>query len=216
MKAKIYKLELNDKQKHVVERALLFYYSITEMADLLDIMYVFNWHDYNKKSITPWRIRYNDARKLIREAEFILFGSYNPLYTYDEIEQMTKPNYSSISLDKCKFLILVLDLYSRIGIGQFEEILHVDNVRKNIPNNERNKIESLLKGVKFLLTGCPTNGSLGIYNPDVSQNAKIAHDIIQVVRYRISWDQNPKGGITVNFDEPLKCSELELPKIMRL
>ena len=216
MKVKIYKLELNDKQKHVVERALLFYYSITEMADLLDIMYVFNWHDYNKKSITPWRIRYNDARKLIREAELILFGSYNPLHTYDEIEQMTKPNYSSISLDKCKFLILVLDLYSRIGIGQFEEILHVDNIRKNIPNNERNKIESLLKDVKFLLTGCPVNGSLGIYNPDVPQNAKMAHDIMQVIRHRISWDQNPKGGITVNFDEPLKCSELELPKIMRL
>jgi len=111
----------------------------------------------------------------------------------------------------------VLDFYSRIGIGQFEEIVHGSFIFDwGSPvswNNQYDQIRHLLDGVKFNLIGMPFNASLGICGPDTPERAKIAYDIQQVVRHRLAWDREPKGGYTVDFDKPMQCSNLELPKI---
>ena len=54
------------------------------------------------------------------------------------------------------------------------------------------------------------------YNyPDVkerSQEHEQAWTIYSVLRYTRSWHENPKGGITVNYDEPLNLAGGLMPK----
>jgi len=45
---------------------------------------------------------------------------------------------------------------------------------------------------------------------------RIAWDLQQVIRHRLAWDRNPKGGIQVSFDDPLKSSREPLASIKRI
>ena len=107
-------------------------------------------------------------------------------------------------------LIKALDLYSRIGLGQFKEILD-RQFNWNASSNYEDAIEKL-EQVKYLLTEFESNEYRGIYGRDTPESCKIAWDIQQVVRHCQSWAKHPEGGLTVNFDEPLAGSQQPLPK----
>lgn len=110
-------------------------------------------------------------------------------------------------------LIKALDLYSRIGLGQFHEILDWQfNWNKNISYENDNYICEQLDLIKFILTDFSSNEYRGICSPDTPERCKVAFDIQQVVRYCQAWHNNPKGDITVNYDEPMVCSNQPLPK----
>lgn len=116
----------------------------------------------------------------------------------------------TVTQEQAKLLSLVLDLYSRMESGQ------LDYVFSMIPwkhNEDLKSAKPLLKELQLLLTGIQ-NGNLGIGN--VSNSAKMAYDLHQVIRHRLSWDENPNGGIQVNFDKPMKWSDEPLAKIERI
>ncbi len=85
----------------------------------------------------------------------------------------------------------ILDFYARVGIGQFEEIGHEciftwDLTKLNTvidgtvsPNDDIATFKNLL--------GHPINGSYGIGNPDVSDDAKRAWEIYKVLA-RAGWE----------------------------
>ena len=49
----------------------------------------------------------------------------------------------------------------------------------------------------------------------MTEEAKIAYDLHQVIRHQLAWDQKPEGDITVDFDTPVKFSRQALATISK-
>jgi len=115
---------------------------------------------------------------------------------------------------QAEILIRALDFYSRIGLGQFPEII---NRFKEFDWNtdyiisERYSLIGQLENISSQLTGLCTGAYRGICGCLAPISSQIAYEILQVVRHKIAWHNETEGGITVKFDEPLKISGLELP-----
>lgn len=107
-----------------------------------------------------------------------------------------------------------LDFYSRIWIGQFDEILY--NLRwykscEALDTGGEQTLRTLLVKMRnnFLpaLKQYGFNGSYGIFNPDRDIRAGIAYDMQQEIRYKVAWTRHPEGGNTVDFGRPLWCND---------
>lgn len=113
-------------------------------------------------------------------------------------------------------LVSALDLYSRILIGQFEEIAHLSLVYNvdMLPENmmeRHHQFSDELRKLKERLLAIPRNGSFGIHSREVNDAARVAYDIQQVVRNALAWERTPEGGIGVNFDRPMQTGSQKLP-----
>lgn len=131
-------------------------------------------------------------------------------------------NYQlTVNKKQAEVLLRALDLFSRIGLANFEEILRHpqwNNKRWTGANidpycDKYYRCSELLKMAKTLLTGLHKNASYGIAAPEVDEDSKIAYDTYQVIENHLAWDKNPKGGTTVDFRDPLRFSEESLPEI---
>ena len=109
-----------------------------------------------------------------------------------------------------------LDFYSRIGMGQFNEMIgpkYSDFQERLRLNGDYVEAEVLIRQLKKKLTGLDHNQFYSIASPRSPRYCKIAWEIYQTFRYRISWDRNPSGGTTTNYNEPFKITDVALPKI---
>lgn len=125
----------------------------------------------------------------------------------------SEPAYELANLSEVQARTLVdaLDFFSRIQIGQFEEVLsmarmgsipHRDEVNLSARIAEIEEAEPLLREVKRLLTGHSPNASFGILSDKTPESAKVAYEIQRAIRHRLAWDRQPEGGIGVDFDDP--------------
>ena len=115
---------------------------------------------------------------------------------------------------QAEILVAALDHYSRIGIGQFEDVLNVYDRNFKLNYEVREQLRHALDKTK-ITAGHPPNGSYGIHNPEVRDEFRTAFDIQQVVRHRIAWDRNPEGGNQVNFDTPRQIGPEPLAKMSK-
>jgi len=102
-----------------------------------------------------------------------------------------------------------LDLYSRLQCGQLKELSNnfSSPFQDRLNDNNREEVTDCVNTIKTIIyPELSTSSSFGIFGPQTPDSAKIAYDMIQVIRYKIAWSNNPEGGITINFDSPLKCS----------
>jgi hypothetical protein len=125
---------------------------------------------------------------------------------------MKKTYTLTMSEAQARLVIRALDIFTRIGIGQFEEVLAVYDRALNLDYQKRERLRISLNSAKAE-AGHPANGSYGIHNPEVNDDFRAAFDIQQVIRNRLAFDQKPEGGIGVDFDEPRQISKLLLPTI---
>lgn len=106
-----------------------------------------------------------------------------------------------------------LELLARLHIGQFERIteqlldlrLDVDDYYKR-----REMANDLLR-----LAAIEIFGRSAYNGPDIKERGEIherAWLIYSTLRYTRSWHENPKGGITVNYDKPMNLTGGPLPK----
>jgi hypothetical protein len=119
-----------------------------------------------------------------------------------------------------------LDLYSRIGIGQLEEVANhlrfYDHTSLNAPDHyERlelgKKTMDLAKEIIFKL---PPNASFGIYSDKVPDRYRVSWDIMRVIRHQFYNDrkaENPEedrmGGVdSYPVDDP-SVKDQPLPTI---
>jgi len=114
-----------------------------------------------------------------------------------------------------------LDLYSRIGAGQVNEILWHPSVAKkmwvkndNLTENQMNHkiVEKMLDDIKKIIWGYAPNehGGIGMAEED----DKIAYDLHQVIRHNLLVEKNDPNNITFDFKEPMKWSKEELAEMV--
>lgn len=119
-----------------------------------------------------------------------------------------------VTAKQLRVLVGATEVYGRLGLGQFWTILeHICTKPFSRFNEEFVDARDTLNRMGAAFLDMPPSSGPGIFNPDVHARHKIAWDMHQVFRHRLSWDTNPKGDITVNFDDPLKTSEEPLAKI---
>lgn len=136
-----------------------------------------------------------------------------------------------IDEEHASVIINALDLYSRLLMGQIEELDRFfrdlgfrerEDVYKKIDVEVLEALVGMLKAATF--PGCPKNGSYGIYNEEISDKARVAWDIHQVIRHRLAWHRVGKDPdvdvrvfnemLGVSFDTPMKSSHnVSLPTI---
>lgn len=137
-----------------------------------------------------------------------------------------------INQQQAQTLRLACEVLARLGMGQFHQAL------ENMPIDWKKAYsqdwnDDLMAIGKILSKHTVSNvdgwgKSLGINN--ASETSKIAWDLYQVIRHRISWDRAIEEGIVenensprdwskmmmVSYDEPFKCSEDSLALIEKL
>jgi hypothetical protein len=112
-----------------------------------------------------------------------------------------------VNLSKKQALIVkeALNLYSRLLMGQVEELSYFFGSKE---------ISDSLSEIKSILfPELENNSYYGIYQKDCSQESKIAYDIIQVLRNKIAWHENPEGKNTVSFAPPLRAGDESLCEV---
>ena len=104
-----------------------------------------------------------------------------------------------------------LELLARLHIGQFERIAELlCDPRDTDYCKRRDLARDLLR-----LAAIVVFGRNACNYPDVKKKREeheLAWTIYSVLRYTRSWRENPKGGITVNYDEPLNLTGEPMPK----
>ena len=111
-----------------------------------------------------------------------------------------------------------LETHSRVLIGQLEYVEEVWRWRTPFTEEKMEKMEGLRHtlGTAKQYIGQPPNGHFGIHNNAVSDDARKAYDIQQVMRYVSAWDREGKDPenderdwsemMGVNFDTPRASS----------
>ena len=120
-----------------------------------------------------------------------------------------------INEDQAEILCKALDLFSRIGCGQFEEILRHPTIAKRIMEKATERLlvdeaRHLLDMAKLAMTGYDPGTSTGITVAD--EPNRVAFDIFQVIRNRLAIDNNDHE-LSVHRHEPKQWSEQPLPAI---
>lgn len=120
-----------------------------------------------------------------------------------------------------------LDLYSRVLIGQFEEVAqvaamyNVNMLEKSETGNtlpdksayqEHHIFTDKIRECKSIL-GFHPNGSYGIFNQGVHNDARNSFDIVQVIRKHLAEKYYKEGDsrMFVSFDEPQQYGEYQMP-----
>lgn len=135
----------------------------------------------------------------------------------------------TVNEEQLRIIQDALDVYSRVLIGQFEEVgklasmynvnmLDVTNPHNHKPNKkaytEHNEFEDAVREAKSIL-GIERNASFGIHNEFVHENARNSYDIIQVIRNYLANYNYTEGDsrMFVSFDTPNRTGEYEMPEL---
>jgi len=142
-----------------------------------------------------------------------------------EMENILTHNKSDILVfteSQLSVLSHALNCYTRFGIKQYG--IFLENIK---PTNSKSGMLSLsqtwlLQDIirNFENFTLPQNGSLGIYQDVVFEEYKIAYEMHQVFRYKISWAKSEyspeerhkyfKEHMTVNYDEPMSITKEDM------
>jgi hypothetical protein len=133
--------------------------------------------------------------------------------------------------EQLRLVQTALDFYSRVGIGQFEEIKNHPTFTNHLRNEFKDEngktdygryhevrdiVDTILVQPRNMLLGdlkLPKNASWGIHNPDVDESCRVAFDIIQVIRHefwkadsdRSEWTVDSSVHLHTEDGDRIKC-----------
>lgn len=114
----------------------------------------------------------------------------------------------TITENQAKLLVKALDFYSRIGMGQFEELVRLLSDERC---NNFGIANDLMYVVKSVLFG---KNHFGIMSKELPDNFRIAWDIRKVIEHQF-WKENPIRRCSVDVDAPKQFSKEPLPIIKK-
>lgn len=121
--------------------------------------------------------------------------------------------------EQFKVLLPALDLAFRLHLGQLGMVNEFLSSEVKTPNNVPffdDEVTTYLKAIKQIYFGHPQLSSgPGIYNPEISDRARMLVDIHDVIRNKIAWDEHTSGQPTiyVQYDAPRQHSKFGLPTL---
>ena len=94
---------------------------------------------------------------------------------------------------EARLISLALDLYTRVGLGQFWYLSDCATVRKNLWADETNQLQDNFDKAALKLaetyTGHPGRGGYGIFHAKIGDDCKIAAHIHQQIRHEFFLQQ---------------------------
>lgn len=208
-----YRILLNDKHVAVIKKAIGLFIDLAskKYSSLLDVFF--------GNSLSPV-VREEAEKKFeeIKKASNLDHGNCYTLYK-SRIEENVKVaneieinvGYVVLSKRQTEVLIKLLELFSRLGMGQYRFLLEVFFAHLANPDffNVAEYNIDVIKSMVLNLQG----GYFGITSKETPEDAKVSYEIEKILLYTKSWHENPKGGYTVNFDYPLKVSNEPIPEV---
>lgn len=139
---------------------------------------------------------------------------------------MAAMNYQiTLNEEQARITMLALEIYSRIGMGQLQTITEHPDVFSRVRQQPRVQSETVrveLQQIKRVIF--PELDPVGMYHsissPEISDSNRVAYEILQVIRHRLSWDAagnaptRTSDMIGVIYDAPRKTSKQPLPTIV--
>lgn len=138
-----------------------------------------------------------------------------------ELPKDDRPYHLSLTERQAQVITEALDFFSRIGMGQLEEIAHVLRVytkpseSSSLQSYRLDELKRLIREAANVWMGSPC-GCHGISSEEIGDVFRVAWDLHQVIRHRLSWDRHPNGGLQVSFDTPMKYSQEPLAIIKKV
>lgn len=135
---------------------------------------------------------------------------------------MTTKVQITMTVEQARYVMQAMNLYSRILMGQFDEIKYLfscvgedaEFFKRDSEHWHRYLDYHLDEIKKIVYPELHRNASWGITGKPCPENATIVYDIYKSMNHAISWHQNPKGGLTVNYDKPMHWyKDLPLPEV---
>ena len=151
----------------------------------------------------------------------------------DEKKESARYDLVGLTERQMQALSEACDLYSRLAMGQLDDLKHVlplakfDEIDWSGFHEDMAKVEALLRTHYSHELRAP-NSFFGIASEQVSEQAKAACDLHQVVRHRLAWDRAYDEGVIkpgdsrkwpemmqVSFDDPMGHAKDDLPTVKR-
>ena len=114
-----------------------------------------------------------------------------------------------------------LDIYSRLLMGQIDNVLHEF---PNLSYDERRHLHKIVR--QYVFSELDESAYYGICSEQTDEKAKVAWDVQQVIRQALSWDslgKDPKKDrrdwnemMGVSFDDPFVTSLEPLAEIEKV
>lgn len=104
-----------------------------------------------------------------------------------------------------------LEVYARIGTGQINIVTETISMDFHNEFEFTDNAREELRGLSDLMRSCAERAR----SQDGARGSRqsSAYYLHQCIRNRLSWDLDPSGGLTVNFDEPLAMQAETRPQI---
>lgn len=160
------------------------------------------WHrggsHFGREVISCIYLPEEHAEEVIARAEWMKAPAPKPLLAEAVLDN-----------DEANALMSALDVYSRIWMGQYDEIewelrMLTSDLNK-LKQEESARREAWLLMRRLIL---PELGDMhfgashGIWSEHTDDRGQAAYDILQVVRHARAWHKNPEGGMGRDFDKP--------------
>lgn len=102
------------------------------------------------------------------------------------------------------------EFYARILMAQWKELSWEMTIRDGTYDERRPVCEAFIERARMAAFPELVRGQY--YGVGHDRKADTAWNAYQAIRYAIAWHDHPDGGITVNFDKPLRVSDAPMPK----
>ena len=127
-----------------------------------------------------------------------------------------------VSAKQAAVLSRATELLARLGMGQIDDALRL------MPISNLGDLWETSRAISKILAARHGLKEHGIASHETSDDAKIAWDLYQTLRHRLSWDRAVADGVVeplgprkipemifVNFDEPLQVGPKPLAEIKK-
>lgn len=102
------------------------------------------------------------------------------------------------------------EFYARILMGQWEELSWEMILRDETYAERRPVCEAFIERARMAAFPDLVRGQY--YGVGHDRKADTAWQTHEVIRNAMAWHEHPEGGITVNFDKPMRVSDAPMPK----
>lgn len=195
----IIRLTLNERQATLTNEALLLYTSLRN-------------GDFTALTILTDKLP-NPVELEIKYAAGALTKEYDDQLSFDAPDPSIVEGDNDLTEAEASFVDQALDAYSRLISGQTQPVERL--LRHRIDpeffdrKTVRAHVESLKRAFvpKLIERHRSPHVNHGIHSDNVSDDARIAYDVHQVLRQAIAFLERPEGGIEVSFDSPVQFGE---------